>query len=67
MGENLIYILPVFGLIAILVMVVKTLWVNKQDPGTEKMQSISKSIKEGALAFLKAEYRLLFVFHFNAS
>ncbi|MFT4521933.1 MAG: K(+)-stimulated pyrophosphate-energized sodium pump [Bacteroidia bacterium] len=62
MGENLIYILPVFGLIAILVMVVKTLWVNKQDPGTEKMQSISKSIKEGALAFLKAEYRLLFVF-----
>ena len=43
-------------------MIVKSLWVKKQDAGNEKMQGISRSIKEGALAFLNAEYRLLFIF-----
>ena len=42
-------------------------WVRKQDGGNEKMQSISKSIKEGALAFLHAEYRLLLIFVLIAS
>lgn len=62
MAENLIYLLPVFGVIGIIVMVVKALWVNKQDAGDAKMQSISKHIKEGALAFLAAEYRILAIF-----
>src|SRR5690606_703945 len=42
-------------------------WVKKQNPGSEKMQTISKSIKEGALAFLTAEYRLLVIFALLAS
>ncbi|GAA3513829.1 sodium-translocating pyrophosphatase [Aquimarina addita] len=43
------------------------IWVKKQAPGNEKMQQISKSIKEGALAFLAAEYRLLLIFVVIAS
>ena len=43
-------------------MLVKMSWVKKQAAGSERMQSISKSIKEGALAFLNAEYRLLVIF-----
>jgi len=48
-------------------MYIKANWVRNQDPGNEKMQEISSSIKQGALAFLNAEYRLLFVFVIIAS
>jgi K(+)-stimulated pyrophosphate-energized sodium pump len=48
-------------------MFIKMQWVKKQDPGNEKMVGISKSIKEGALAFLNAEYRLLAIFVVFAS
>ena len=37
-------------------------WVLKQDPGTERMQEISQAIQEGAMAFLKAEWRVLIIF-----
>lgn len=60
--ENLIYILPVFGLIGLVYMLVLKAWVKKQDAGNEKMQKLAGYIKEGALAFLKAEYRMLAVF-----
>ena len=45
----------------------KAKWVKKQDPGNDKMVSISSAIKKGALAFLNAEYRLLFIFVVVAS
>ena len=45
----------------------KAKWVKKQDPGNEKMVSISSAIKKGALAFLNAEYRLLLFFVVIAS
>ena len=48
-------------------MFIKASWVNKQDAGDEKMQRISKSIQEGAMAFLKAEYRILAIFVVIAS
>ena len=48
-------------------MLIKMAWVKKQNPGNEKMQGISKSIKEGALAFLSAEYKLLAIFVVLAS
>ncbi|MBI1305324.1 MAG: sodium-translocating pyrophosphatase [Bacteroidetes bacterium] len=62
MSENLIYLLPLFGLIGIAVMVVKSMWVNKQDAGDEKMQTLANYVREGALAFLNAEYRILAIF-----
>ena len=48
-------------------MFTKRAWVLKQDPGDGKMKEISDYIYEGALAFLKAEYRLLTFFVIGAS
>lgn len=62
MSENLIYLLPLFGLIGLVVMFIKSKWVNKQDAGDQKMQDLASHIREGALAFLKAEYRILAIF-----
>ena len=60
--SNIIYLVPVLGLIGLLVMITKARWVQKQDAGNDKMQGIAAHIKEGALAFLSAEYRVLAVF-----
>ncbi|MEZ4843092.1 MAG: sodium-translocating pyrophosphatase [Bacteroidia bacterium] len=62
MSENLIYLLPLFGLVGLVVMIAKSAWVNKQEGGNEKMQEIANHVREGALAFLKAEYRILTIF-----
>jgi K(+)-stimulated pyrophosphate-energized sodium pump len=64
---SLTYLIPLFGVIGLLFMAIKASWVNKQDAGTDRMKQISESIKKGALAFLKAEYRLLLVFVIAAS
>ncbi len=57
--DNLIYLVPVMGLIGLLYTFIKFAWVSKQDPGTERMQEIAKYISEGAMAFLKAEWKIL--------
>lgn len=62
MTENLIYFIPVFGIIALVYMFFLSGWVEKQDAGDSKMQGIANNIAEGAMAFLKAEYRILAVF-----
>ncbi|MGA0232188.1 MAG: sodium/proton-translocating pyrophosphatase, partial [Saprospiraceae bacterium] len=62
MGQTITYALPIFGLVALLYTFWKSSWVSKQDMGTDKMASIAKNIAEGAMAFLKAEYRVLSVF-----
>jgi K(+)-stimulated pyrophosphate-energized sodium pump len=67
MEKNLIIVPIVLAVIGLIFMLIKMAWVKKQNPGNEKMQSISKSIKEGAMAFLSAEYRLLAVFVVIAS
>ena len=56
------YFLPLFGVLALLFVVYKNAWVSKQDPGNEKMQTIAAHISKGAMAFLKAEYKVLAVF-----
>lgn len=62
MDSNMIFVPVVLAVLGLVFMLVKALWVKKQDAGNEKMQTISRSIKEGALAFLNAEYRLLLIF-----
>jgi len=57
--DSLIYILPVFGIIGLLWMWRLAVWVNAQDAGDEKMQTLANHIREGALAFLNAEYKVL--------
>lgn len=67
MKNNVILIPILLAIIGLVFMVFKMIWVKKQDPGNDKMQTISKSIKEGAMAFLNAEYKLLFWFVLAAS
>ncbi len=67
MESMMIYVPIVMALIGLLFMAAKRAWVLKQDAGDGKMKEISDYIYEGALAFLKAEYRLLAVFVLIAS
>ncbi|SDB56943.1 K(+)-stimulated pyrophosphate-energized sodium pump [Flavobacteriaceae bacterium MAR_2010_188] len=67
MDSNIIFVPIVLAIVGLLFMFVKMNWVKKQSAGSEKMQEISKAIKEGALAFLAAEYRLLLIFVVIAS
>lgn len=59
---NLMYFLPLFGLLGLVYMFYLSSWVNKQDSGDDKMKQIAAYIREGAMAFLKAEYRVLSIF-----
>ncbi len=67
MESMMIYVPIVMALIGLLFMAFKRAWVLKQDAGDGKMKEISDYIYEGALAFLKAEYRLLAIFVVLAS
>ncbi|MEE9430846.1 MAG: sodium-translocating pyrophosphatase [Melioribacteraceae bacterium] len=60
--NSIIYVIPFLGLLALLYSFIKSSWISKQDPGNEKMVEISNHIKEGAIAFLKTEYKLLIWF-----
>jgi K(+)-stimulated pyrophosphate-energized sodium pump len=60
--ENLIYVVPAMGIVGLLYTLVKFNWVSKQDAGTHRMIEISNYIAEGAMAFLKAEYKVLTYF-----
>ena len=57
--DKLIYLVPVMGLIGLLYTFVKFNWVSKQDAGNDRMKEISTYIAEGAMAFLKAEWKIL--------
>lgn len=57
--DKLIYLVPVMGLIGLLYTLAKFNWVAKQDAGTDRMKEISNYIAEGAMAFLKAEWKVL--------
>lgn len=59
---NLVFLLPLFGLLALAYMAYLSSWVTKQSTGDEKMSTIARYIAEGAMAFLKAEYRVLAIF-----
>ncbi len=60
--EFIISFLPAFGLVALVFVFWKNSWVSKQPVGDEKMSNIAKNIAEGAMSFLKAEYKILSVF-----
>ncbi|HIO40707.1 MAG TPA: hypothetical protein EYN29_04045, partial [Candidatus Marinimicrobia bacterium] len=55
--DNLYYVLGA-GVLAMLYAFWKTNWINGQDEGTDRMKQIGASIADGAMAFLKAEYRV---------
>jgi len=57
--DKLFYLVPVFGVIGLLYTMLKFAWVSKQDAGSDRMKEISRYIAEGAMAFLKAEWKIL--------
>lgn len=60
--KNILYVLPLFGVLGLLFVVWKSAWVTRQEVGTDKMKNIASRIAEGAMAFLKAEYKVLAIF-----
>ncbi|MDB4947737.1 MAG: potassium transporter, partial [Gemmatimonadetes bacterium] len=56
------YLVPVLGLCALAYTAWRSAWVTRQDAGTTHMATIAGHIADGALAFLKAEYRVLGIF-----
>lgn len=62
MGQMIIYIIPVFGVLALIYTFWKSSWVSKQEVGNERMARIAGNIADGAMAFLKAEYKVLSIF-----
>ena len=60
--NKLFYVVPAMGIIGLLFTAVRSAWVSKQDAGNERMTEIAKYIAEGAMAFLKAEYKILSYF-----
>jgi K(+)-stimulated pyrophosphate-energized sodium pump len=57
--DKLIYLVPLMGIIGLLYTFVKFKWVSRQEEGTDLMKQISRYIAEGAMAFLKAEWKIL--------
>ena len=62
MDNLLFYVAPGMGIVGLLYTLVKFQWVSKQDAGNERMKEISTYIAEGAMAFLKAEWKILSYF-----
>ncbi|WP_228237104.1 sodium-translocating pyrophosphatase [Allomuricauda sp. M10] len=60
--DLIIKFLPVFGILGLLYVFIKNVWISKQEVGDEKMARIAKNIADGAMSFLKAEYKILSIF-----
>ncbi len=60
--NNLIYLIPALGILGLVVMAIKSAWVEKQDAGDAKMTELAGYIADGAMAFLKAEWKVLSIF-----
>ncbi|MEZ4841327.1 MAG: sodium-translocating pyrophosphatase [Flavobacteriaceae bacterium] len=60
--EYIVKFLPLFGVLALIFVFLKNTWISKQDEGNEKMSNIAKHIADGAMSFLKAEYKILAIF-----
>ncbi len=59
---NTFYLIPVAGVLALSYAFWKSAWIKRQDPGNKRMQEIGQAVREGAMAFLSREYRILAVF-----
>ena len=66
-AQILMYLVPLIGVLGLIFTFVKSSWVTKQDAGNERMRYISDNIAKGAMAFLKAEYKVMAYFAIIAS
>jgi len=60
--NSIIYLVPALGIVGLIVMAIKSAWVTKQDAGDKNMQELAGYIADGAMAFLKAEWKVLSIF-----
>jgi K(+)-stimulated pyrophosphate-energized sodium pump len=60
--SNIIWIVPILGIVGLIVMAIKSAWVSKQDAGDERMTELAGYIAKGAMAFLRAEWKVMFYF-----
>ena len=60
--DLLFYLVPIFGIIALIYTFIQSSWVSKQNAGNDRMKEISGYISDGAMAFLKAEYKVMAYF-----
>jgi len=60
--NSILFIVPALGVVGLIAMAIKSSWVSKQDPGDAKMQELAGYIADGAMAFLKAEWKILSYF-----
>ncbi len=56
------YLIPIAAVLALVYSYWKSTWINKQDPGNERLQEIGTAVREGAMAFLAREYKVLGIF-----
>ena len=62
MEQTLLYLVPVCGALALVFAAARSAWIRRQDAGTKEMAAIARHVREGAMAFLGREYRVLAVF-----
>jgi len=60
--NSIVYLIPLLGVLGLIVMIMKSSWVTKQDAGDANMQELAGYIAKGAMAFLKAEWKVLAYF-----
>jgi K(+)-stimulated pyrophosphate-energized sodium pump len=60
--SQVVYLVPAVAILALFYAMIRAAWVRRQDPGNERMQTIGQWIADGAMAFLKQEYRSLAIF-----
>ncbi|NBP68029.1 MAG: sodium-translocating pyrophosphatase [Cytophagia bacterium] len=60
--NSIVYLIPAFGVVGLIAMAIKSAWVTKQNPGDANMQELAGHIANGAMAFLKAEWKILAYF-----
>ncbi|MEL6535741.1 MAG: sodium-translocating pyrophosphatase [Bacteroidota bacterium] len=60
--NTIVYIVPILGIVGLIIMAVKSAWVSKQDAGDANMVELAGHISRGAMAFLKAEWKVMAMF-----
>lgn len=60
--NSVMYLIPVIGIVALLIAYAISVWINKNDEGTDRMKEIASYIREGAMTFLMREYRTIVIF-----
>ncbi len=60
--QSILFLIPAFGILALIFTIIRSSWISKQDAGDDNMKELSKYIADGAMAFLKAEWKVMTYF-----